>query len=164
MTGVPGFAITTVETDVFDGRLGVAPLPLSEGHVATLATWGAGLLLTLVTPDSLARRNAAALPRWLAVKDIDWLHLPIADFAAPDYRFQLAWQDHGPDILGRLRRGDNVVVNCDFGFGRSGTIAARLLIDAGIGPDQAIAAVRFARPGAIESRAQVNYLRAAGER
>ena len=51
-----------------------------------------------------------------------------------------------------------MVVHCLAGLGRSGTVAARLLIELGHDPDEAIRRVRLARPGAIQSAAQEHYL------
>jgi Swiss Army Knife protein, DSP-PTPase phosphatase domain len=42
-------------------------------------------------------------------------------------------------------RGETVVVTCMGGLGRSGTVAACFLVNAGMAPDAAIAAVRAAR-------------------
>jgi ADP-ribosyl-[dinitrogen reductase] hydrolase len=44
------------------------------------------------------------------------------------------------------------LVYCCGGLGRAGTIAARLLVELGAEPITAIAGVRKARPGAIETR------------
>jgi ADP-ribosyl-[dinitrogen reductase] hydrolase len=56
-------------------------------------------------------------------------------------------------------RGEAVVVTSMSGLGRSGTIAACCLVDAGISPEAAIAAVRAARgPRALETIAQENFV------
>ena len=65
---------------------------------------------------------------------------------------------HGPAIHQRLNGGDHVVVNCDYGYGRSGTICALLLMETGFDADTAIRTVRQARPGAVESAEQVAWL------
>ena len=44
------------------------------------------------------------------------------------------------------------------GLGRAGTIASRLLIELGTAPNEAVAAVRSVRPGAIETSAQLEYV------
>lgn len=50
-------------------------------------------------------------------------------------------------------------MHCKGGLGRAGTVAARLLIEFGQAPEDAIACVRAARPGAIETHQQETYLR-----
>ena len=59
----------------------------------------------------------------------------------------------------RLASGASVVIHCLGGLGRTGMITARLLIEFGAEPDEAIAAVRAARPGAVQTFAQERYLR-----
>ena len=44
--------------------------------------------------------------------------------------------------------------HCRGGLGRAGMISARLLVESGVEPEVAIAKVRAARPGAIETREQ----------
>ena len=58
-----------------------------------------------------------------------------------------------------IKQGDNVLVHCRGGLGRSGTIAALLLIEFGLPNDQAIIKVRIARPGAIDIAEQEEYVR-----
>jgi len=62
-------------------------------------------------------------------------------------------------IRERLRGGDNVVVHCRGGLGRTGTIAACVLVARGVEPDEAMRLVRASRPGAIESEAQERFVR-----
>jgi ADP-ribosylglycohydrolase len=45
------------------------------------------------------------------------------------------------------------------GLGRTGTIAARLLVEFGVDPEKAIREIRMARPGSIETREQEEYVR-----
>ncbi len=68
----------------------------------------------------------------------------------------------GKSLIGLLSVKQSVVVHCLGGLGRSGTIAARLLVELGIDPDDAINRVRQSRPGAIETKAQEQYVRQKG--
>jgi ADP-ribosyl-[dinitrogen reductase] hydrolase len=52
----------------------------------------------------------------------------------------------------------NIVIHCKGGLGRTGTIAARLLIEFGADATNAIQSVRKARPGAIENNLQEYYV------
>ena len=51
-----------------------------------------------------------------------------------------------------------MVLHCRGGIGRTGTIAARLLVEFGVAPEEAIRMVRRARPGTIETPAQEEYV------
>jgi len=64
----------------------------------------------------------------------------------------------GEGLRAQLRAGFNVLVHCKGGLGRAGTIAARLMIELGTSPKNAVAAVRNARPGAIKTSAQLAYV------
>jgi atypical dual specificity phosphatase len=52
-----------------------------------------------------------------------------------------------------------VAVHCEAGLGRTGTVIASYLIATGTAPDAAIQQVRAAQPHAIETRAQLAFLR-----
>jgi ADP-ribosyl-[dinitrogen reductase] hydrolase len=76
----------------------------------------------------------------------------------PGIEFEQQWTKLGPLLRSQLKCGFNIVVHCKGGLGRAGTIASRLLIDAGTAPAEALAAVRAARPGAVETVAQDQYV------
>ena len=84
------------------------------------------------------------------------VHLPISGDAAPSF-------EACDEVVGFLRhaiwREQPVVVTCLHGIGRSGTIAAAYLIGCEqMGARDAIARVRELRPGAVESKAQEDFL------
>ena len=66
----------------------------------------------------------------------------------------------GARLRERLRRGERVLVHCRGGLGRAGSVAARLLVEFGAAPNEAIRQVRVARPGAIETREQEQWVHA----
>jgi ADP-ribosyl-[dinitrogen reductase] hydrolase len=61
-----------------------------------------------------------------------------------------------------LQHGGRVVVHCRGGLGRAGTVAARMLVELGSTPQEAIRRVRASRRGAIETPAQEAYVMAIG--
>ena len=77
-------------------------------------------------------------------------------------RFEEEWETAGKELRQILTEGGRIVLHCRGGLGRTGTIAARLLVEFGIDTRAAIAAVRRVRPGAIQTREQEEYVRGCG--
>ena len=83
-----------------------------------------------------------------------WHHLPIPDVSVPTAAFERHWSDVGQQLQGILRAGFDVLVHCKGELGRAGTISARLLVELETSPETAVARVKAARSGAIETEAQ----------
>lgn len=124
-----------------------------------IAAWGARMVLTLVEPAELVALQVPALGREIEGRGIAWRHLPIADYSVPTADFEQQWAHEGEEIRALLRAGGDVVVHCKGGLGRAGMIAARLLVELGMAPDEAIRTVRRARKGAIETPSQLALVR-----
>jgi ADP-ribosyl-[dinitrogen reductase] hydrolase len=92
------------------------------------------------------------------LRNMRWFHLPIVDLDIPGARFEAEWKSAGAELCSMLRQKSDILVHCRGGMGRAGTIAARLLVELGMTPAAAIAAVRAVRPRAIETRQQEQYV------
>ena len=128
--------------------------------LAALDAWGADALLSLVEPVEFARLGVPHLPDVIARHRIQWLHVPVTDMGTPDASSRAAWAQARPAIDALLGRGGRLAIHCAAGLGRTGTIAAALLVRADVEPDDAIARVRAARPGTLETAAQEAFVRA----
>jgi ADP-ribosyl-[dinitrogen reductase] hydrolase len=98
------------------------------------------------------------LPDAVARHGMRWVHLAIRDASVPEERFEAGWATSGRALRSTLRRGGSVLIHCRGGLGRTGMVAARLLVEMGMDARAAIAAVRQARPGAIETGAQALHV------
>jgi protein-tyrosine phosphatase len=130
----------------------------TRADIEVLARWGAKVLLSLMEGAELRRYGAADIGLHARAAGIAWHHLPISDLHPPDERFEQAWSTIGPDIRSLLATGGRVAIHCLAGRGRSGTVACRLLIEMGTGPEQALDLVRSLLPGAVNTAAQAAYL------
>lgn len=120
--------------------------------------WRPDVVITLTEKWEFEHLGVPGLGSAIVAAGLRWLHLPIPDTKAPDDRFQALWQEHGREVRRILREGGRVLLHCRGGLGRTGTLAAQLLVEFGEQPEAAIRAVRRARMGAIETPAQEEYV------
>jgi len=155
------------------GRIGLTFCPgkITEGlysgiwerdlvtDINAVKTWGGKVLISLMEDHEFSLLGvpdfASVLP---SVKGLEWLHLPIKDMQIPDGQFEKNWDTIGADIHKRLSDGDSIVIHCRGGLGRTGLLAARILVEFGMEPVQAVAAVRQSRERSIETYLQEHYI------
>jgi ADP-ribosyl-[dinitrogen reductase] hydrolase len=123
-----------------------------------IKAWGASAVVTLIEPHEFELLGVERLGEGVAKRGMSWYHLPIRDVSIPDANFEGRWQKTGPQLLEKLRSGQSILVHCRGGLGRAGLVAARLIIETRVPADKAIRAVRAARPGAIETKEQEDYV------
>ena len=129
-----------------------------DADLDVVRDWGATAVVSLVTEEEIKNLRVGGLGEAVRDRHMEWWHLPIPDGMPPQPDFEEKWTKAGEAIRDRLRLGFDVLLHCKGGLGRAGTIAARLLVELGARPDDAIRRVRAARPGAIENRFQEAYV------
>ncbi|HVM84524.1 MAG TPA: phosphatase [Candidatus Binatia bacterium] len=164
----------------------IDPLPVARGHIGlcccpghrltprfvrpslealeedldVIAAFGATRLVTLMEADEL--RYIGVDPRRLeqaaSAHGLAWLHLPIRNLSIPSATWEDGWRTAGALLRQELEGGGRFAMHCYAGLGRTGTVAARLLIENGQDPRSAVAAVRRVRPGSIETWEQEDYV------
>ena len=75
----------------------------------------------------------------------------------PDEIFLQKWPEYSSHIRDLLENGENIVIHCWGGYGRTGTAAAMLLTDMGLNSGEAVKLVRKTRPGTIETDEQEEF-------
>jgi len=171
-----GFALAVVGLGRTRGKVAMAGCPGRSGALPLLAShdprslqrdigaierWGAQVLVTLLDDSELAGLHLQELPKLLSAARIVWHHAPLNPKRLPDLGFEDTWTSLGRRLMDILRDGGKVAIHCQDGKTRAGMVTARLLIEAGCPPQDAINRVRAARPGAIEhpglERTVLNY-------
>jgi len=158
--------------DGLAGRLGLTFLPGKRGpslrypgtvyrreldaDLATLRAEGVLRVLLLVEDAELDRWGDADIVARAARAGIEVERRPIPDGAAPR---SVEEADAMVGWLQAARRSGDVAVACMGGVGRTGTLAACALVEAGRPAAEAIELVRRVRhPTAIETDAQVRFV------
>ena len=164
--------IDAVEISATGGRIGmtICPGKFQRGahscdwdrdltqDLQVIEAWGAAVIVNLIEDHEMVALQVEDTPQRVPA-GIEYLRLPIPDFGVPDKQWENCWQSIGPVLQEHLRRGRAVLLHCKGGLGRTGLVAARILVELGFTADTAITTVREARAGAIETRAQEQYVK-----
>ncbi|WP_211259139.1 ADP-ribosylglycohydrolase family protein [Dyella japonica] len=141
-----------------------------DTDLAAIKAWGATHLVTLIAPWEFEELGVTELPQRARAHGIHWHYAPILDGhipgllpegADPSVWFDGVWPSILPQLRLALQRGEGVVVHCKGGLGRAGTVAALILTDQEpqCSAMELMWRIREARPHAIETVIQENYLR-----
>ena len=119
---------------------------------------GAQAVITMMTMDELIENQADAIPSLCAELGMDWYHLPVEDGCAPDAPFAQAFALHKTTLLNAVNAGSTMVIHCHGGSGRTGLMAAILVLESGYEAADVKARIQRIRPKSLTSPVQVNYL------
>lgn len=132
----------------------LTPCPGTKGvETATaldqLRAAGAEALITLMPEAEMAAQGVTDLARLCEQRGLRWFHVPIEDDHAPGQAFAQAWRTQGAEVHQLLNTGHVIAVHCKGGSGRTGLMAAHILLERGWSKDEATAAVKALRPHAL---------------
>jgi len=146
------------------GRLAIAPRPRGgdwlEDEVCAWQQSGLDLVVSLLAPEEVAELDLDKEESWCQAYGIQFYAFPIPDMGVPVSRKAsvalIRQLDHA------LTEGKSIVVHCRQGIGRSGLLAACLLIVSGAPPEMAFQRISTARgcpvPETKEQREWVHAL------
>lgn len=150
MTFAPGVRATALR-ERWERDLAADLRGLQEGY-------GMSLLVSLIEDHEY---DGYGIPRPSGdrVGEVEIRRFPIVDMSVPEEAKKDEYDALIEGIIGRLERGDTVVVHCLAGLGRTGTVAACILVALGHPAQEAIDAVRRARTGTIQTHEQEEFVR-----
>lgn len=123
-----------------------------------IQAWGARIVVTLIEAHEMAMLSVTDIGERTRERQISWLHLPICDLHPPGPDFESVWPSVAEALCQPCPLVATYLCTARGGLGRAGTVAGCLLVEMGLSPQEAIQRVRQARPGAIETAAQEQYV------
>ncbi len=129
-----------------------------EDSITTLKKAGAQAIITLLSTKDLSKNNVGTLPKACDLAELLWFHMPIIDNQAPDQAFIEQLNANSSHILSLLAQGKAVVIHCKGGSGRTGLMAALLMLLSGESLEDTTKKIQAIRPKALIKPAQVEFL------
>lgn len=160
---MPAHPYSLFDADGVQARLIFTPCPgtqeasLDEA-LASLQAAGATALITVMPEAELAANAAQDLGARCAAMGLHWFPLPVADDSTPGADFEAAWAQSRADIRQRLDVGERLAIHCKGGSGRTGLIAAVLLLQQGLPLEEVTRQVQALRPKALQHPLHVSWI------
>ena len=114
-----------------------------DDELRSLKGAGFGVLLSLLTKEEAKELSIANEAELSAKYGLDFLSFPIPDLGVPNST--AVTRDMLVQLLDQLHGGKKIAVHCRQGIGRSGLVAASLLVMTGLEPSAAFRKVSAAR-------------------
>ncbi|MBD8511621.1 cyclin-dependent kinase inhibitor 3 family protein [Photobacterium sp. 2_MG-2023] len=142
----------------------LTPCPGTKGvalsdSLTQLKAQGVRAVVTAINKQEMADKEVADLGQLVEQAGMLWAYTPIEDDAAPDSEFAAQWQAVSPQLHKIIAEGGNIALHCMGGSGRTGLLAAHLLLEMGWPLSRIIEDVQALRPGAFTKSVQVDYIR-----
>lgn len=121
---------------------------------------GIGVLVSLMEEHEYSGYGIPELYERDAFGGIEVRRFAIEDMGVPKEAESRGFEAMVREVIDNLQRGRNVAVHCRGGLGRTGTVAACVLVALGRhSADEAISAVRAARKGTVQTEGQEDFVR-----
>ena len=145
------------------GQLLLTPCPGTKetallDALEQLKAAGATAVITALEPTDLPGDGLTELAEACQANGLKWYHLPIEDDCAPGALFDAGWAQANKAAQAILDRGEGIAIHCMGGSGRTGLIAARIMLARGCELDSTVAQIQALRPGAFTRQAHIDYI------
>jgi protein-tyrosine phosphatase len=153
----------TWQLDLEQGALVLTPCPGTkeatlDASLAQLKEQGVEAIVTALDDHELASKDVAALGGKTRALGMQWFQIEIEDDCAPGADFAAKWQAASPALHQVVDNGGKVAMHCMGGSGRTGLLAAHLLLEKSWDMSKIVQEVQALRPGAFTKPIQVEYI------
>ena len=155
----------TWQLDLEQGALVLTPCPGTKGvdleaSLTQLKQQGVQAIVTALDNTELASKDVSQLGAEAEKLGMQWFQIEIEDDCAPGDEFATKWQQASPALHRIVDNGGKVAMHCMGGSGRTGLLAAYLLLEKQWPLSHIVKEVQALRPGAFTKSIQVDYINA----
>ncbi len=141
----------------------LTPCPGTKGverdtALTQLKMAGADAMITLMPDAEMAANGVTDMGALCSRIGLEWFHFPVEDDQAPGEDFAVTWAAQRLFVHRLLDAGKKIAIHCKGGSGRTGLIAAQILIERGDSLTAASAAIKALRPHALSLLVHQDYL------
>lgn len=159
----------TWQLNVDSGALVLTPCPGTkevdlETALTQLKQQGVEAIVTALDTQELASKGVSELGEKAEQLGMQWFQIEIEDDCAPGAEFMAKWQQASPALHQVIDNGGKVAMHCMGGSGRTGLLAAHLLLEKEWQLDDIVREVQALRPGAFTKSVQVDYIQQVAEK
>ncbi|CAM3137944.1 cyclin-dependent kinase inhibitor 3 family protein [Vibrio neptunius] len=156
----------TWQLDLEQGALVLTPCPGTKGvdleaSLVQLKEQGVEAIVTALDNTELESKGVAQLGEAAEKLGMQWFQIEIEDDCAPGDDFAAKWQQASSALHQVVDNGGKVAMHCMGGSGRTGLLAAHLLLEKQWPLSDIIKEVQALRPGAFTKPVQVDYINVA---
>ena len=123
-----------------------------------LKAQGVQTVVTALEFDEMTKEGVSQLPEQTKALGMTWFHLPIEDDCAPSENFCSQWEKISPELHKIINEGGKLAFHCMGGSGRTGLLAAHLLLELNWDIETIKSQVQALRPGAFTKPLQIEYI------
>ena len=139
------------------------PCPGTKGpgiaeSISELKGAGADAVVTTLSDSEMAVLNVSELGNEIQHQNLQWFQLSIEDDCAPETAFFTAFNAAKPALMQLLEDKATLAIHCRGGSGRTGLMAAILLLESGESWDEVEPLIKSVRPKALSLPVHVNFL------
>ena len=143
---------------IFTPCPGTKDVGLEESLTALKAAGAVGVV-TMLSHEELEFLNVPAFGDVCHQLGLAWYQLPVEDDCAPEAPFESAFANLKATLMNHLEAKDTLVIHCRGGTGRTGLMAAILLLEQGHDWSTVKACIQAVRPKALTLAPHLNYLK-----
>ncbi|ARC93342.1 phosphatase [Vibrio coralliilyticus] len=155
----------TWQLDLEQGALVLTPCPGTKGvdlevSLVQLKEQGVEAIVTALDNTELENKGVAQLGEAAEKLGMQWFQIEIEDDCAPGDDFAVKWRQASSALHQVVDNGGKVAMHCMGGSGRTGLLAAHLLLEKQWPLSDIVKEVQALRPGAFTKPVQVDYINA----